>query len=35
MITLAIKAIRSWCAWKGAKSNARYIARQRKAVRHV
>lgn len=32
MITLAIKAIRSWIAWKGAQSNARYIRRQKREV---
>ena len=32
MITLAIKAILSWIAFKGSQSNARYIARQRKGA---
>ncbi|MET3585765.1 hypothetical protein ABID21_001874 [Pseudorhizobium tarimense] len=28
------RALYGWLAWKGAKSNARYIARQRREVRH-
>lgn len=28
------RVLSPWIAWRGAKSNARYIARQRREIRH-